>query len=222
MLDRYGDLGAATVSDRCPNCGRDVALNKVETQMAWPAWTTNLAPPYTAYMTLVVWACFYCRKTTIARVVYPAGDEQFREPEAVEIIWPERPPRELPDEAPEAMRSLYREDAGALRGAAALYRAAVEELVGDRNAAGRDLYARIEALAAQGVDQDLVRDLHEARLLGNWSLHEGLEFSAAEVADVADLIQDAVEVLYVQPARRQAMREAREQRRLGGGAAAQE
>jgi hypothetical protein len=121
-------------------------------------------------------------------------------------------------EPPDAMRSLYREasraeSVGALRGAAALYRASVEELVADQNAQGATLYDRVEALVGEGVDDDLVRDLHEARLLGNWSMHEGLEFSAEEVADVASLIADAVHTLYVQPAQREAMRQAREARR---------
>ncbi len=51
------------------------------------------------------------------------------------------------------------------------------------------------------------------RLAGNWSLHEGIEFTAEEVADVAQLIEDAVEILYVQPGRREAMRQARAERR---------
>jgi hypothetical protein len=74
---------------------------------------------------------------------------------------------------------------------------------------------RIDALDDQGVDADIVRDLHDARLTANWSLHEGTEFSPEEIEDVADLINDAVENLYVEPARRAALREAREARRRG-------
>jgi hypothetical protein len=80
---------------------------------------------------------------------------------------------------------------------------------------GTNLEQQIDALAAKGVDADIVRDLHEARLTGNWSIHRRTTFSAAEVADVAVLIRDAVEILYVQPQKRQAMREAREARRDG-------
>lgn len=58
-----------------------------------------------------------------------------------------------------------------------------------------------------------VTTAHEARLLGNWSLHDGLEFSAAEVADVAELIAEAVHVLYVEPAERARMRQTRKDRR---------
>jgi Domain of unknown function (DUF4145) len=89
--------------------------------------------------------------------------------------------------------------------------------VRDRQAQGANLESRIDALEAQGVDADIVRDLHEARLTGNWSLHEGVEFTAEEVADLAQLIEDAVELLYVQPAYRDAMRQARAERRRSAG-----
>ncbi|KJY44262.1 hypothetical protein VR46_21505 [Streptomyces sp. NRRL S-444] len=49
----------------------------------------------------------------------------------------------------------------------------------------------------------MVRDLDEARLLGNWSLRKRLDFSYAEVADVASLIkEEAAFLLYVQPEQR--------------------
>lgn len=186
--------------------------------MAWPAWTENNAPPLDAYMKINVWVCTYCRKTTLVRVVYPESEEQFRDEREVQIIWPELAPRELPEQVPDPMRSLYREaskaeNAGALRGAAALYRAAVEEFVRDLGAEGRNLEERIDALAEKGVDDDIVNDLHEARLTGNWSLHEGIEFAADEIADVAQLISDAAEIVYVEPARREAMRQSRAERR---------
>jgi hypothetical protein len=119
------------------------------------------------------------------------------------------------------MRSLFREasqaeNVGALRAAGALYRAAVESLVEDQGVEGNDLYSRINGLEAKGVDPDLVRDLHEARLLGNWSLHEGLVFAPEEVQDVAQLLTDAVNILYVLPAARESMREARARRRDEG------
>jgi hypothetical protein len=104
-------------------------------------------------------------------------------------------------------------NAGAYRGAAALYRAAVEELVGNLGSKVGSLKEKVEALTDQGIDQDLIADLHEARLLGNWSLHESVHFSEGEVADVAELITDAVHQLYVQPAQREAMRNARASRR---------
>ncbi|MFD5921729.1 DUF4145 domain-containing protein [Kitasatospora sp. NPDC058201] len=96
---------------------------------------------------------------------------------------------------------------------AAMYRAAVEELCKDRGAEGPNLFKKIEDLVNRGVSREIVDDLHEARFLGNWSLHDGLEFSAEEVGDVAELITEAVHVLYVQPEERRAMRNARNARR---------
>lgn len=46
-----------------------------------------------------------------------------------------------------------------------------------------------------GGPAEVVRDLDEARLLGNWSLQKGLSFSYAEVADVASLIKEAAFLL---------------------------
>src|SRR4051794_30640604 len=95
--------------DRCPNCERDTALRLETRQMAWPEWTMNLAPPFREYMVLNVWRCTYCGQTTLVRATWDAAEEQSRPPREVRIVWPERAPRELPTEAAEAMRSLYRE-----------------------------------------------------------------------------------------------------------------
>ena len=123
---------------------------------------------------------------------------------------------------PEKIRELFvegsvAEHAGALRAAAALYRATVEEICADRSAQGKNLDQKINDLKNRGVDAGIVDDLHEARLMGNWSLHQGEPFAAEEVADVADLIVEATVVLYVQPEERRRMREARRARRTKSG-----
>lgn len=138
-------------------------------------------------------------------------------PDETRHVWPELPPRSLAASAPDAMQSLFveasvAESAGALRAAGALYRAAVEELAKDQGATAANLYDKIESLRGK-IEDELIDDLHEARLLGNWSLHEGLAFSAEEVADVAELIVEAVHTLYVEPAERRALRDARKARR---------
>ncbi|MFI0224065.1 DUF4145 domain-containing protein [Streptomyces lydicus] len=132
--------------------------------------------------------------------------------------WPAAEPRQLDDYVPEKVRSLYSEasiteEAGALRAAAVMYRAAVEELCEERGAQGRNLAEMIKDLGQRGVAAELVRDLDEARTLGNWSIHQGVEFTREEIADVAELIRDACFEIYVQPSQRQAMRDARKARR---------
>ena len=168
---------------------------------------------------LQVWECQNCKHTVILlELTLVSGDET-----AVEQmwLWPPLVPEELDASIPESVRSLMLEasicaNAGALRAAAGMYRAAVEKVCDERQVAPGKLYHRLKGLKAdKGVDGDLVEHLHEARALGNYSLHEGMEFSPAEVADVASLITEALVLLYVQPAQRAAMRAARRAREQG-------
>lgn len=174
---------------------------------------------------IVVVECLHCHKSmilleTTARV--PAresgGDDEERTWRS--MVSPSESPRSLHDSAPEAMRSLFAEastceQAKAFRAAGVMYRAAVEELVKNQEATGGNLYDKIESLKGKLADE-LVEDLHEARMLGNDSIHAGLTYSADEVEDVAKLIEEAVLVLYVQPEQKRAMRDARGARRDAG------
>ena len=174
---------------------------------------------------IVVVECLHCHKSmilleTTARV--PAresgGDDEERAWRS--MVSPSESPRSLHDSAPEAMRSLFAEastceKAKAFRAAGVMYRAAVEELVKNQEATGGNLYDKIESLKGKLADE-LVDDLHEARMLGNDSIHAGLTYSAEEVEDVAKLIEEAVLVLYVQPEQKRAMRDARRARRHAG------
>jgi hypothetical protein len=147
-----------------------------------------------------------------------------------QLVYPNRPPRQLPGEGvPDAVRSFYEEGgvaqaAGAPRAAAAMFRGTVEAMCDALgvprtapNKTGkeypRNLWDRVNDLEAKGVDRDIVDDLHEARLVGNDSVHDGLIYAADELADVADLIADAVRLAFVQPAEKKAMREKRNARR---------
>ncbi|MFI6637136.1 DUF4145 domain-containing protein [Nonomuraea fuscirosea] len=165
------------------------------------------------------WSCDFCNEVTIELIrcgaVAPGGIGR----KILEIVqvWPARTPRELAPEVPAPVRDRFREGsvcegAGAYRGAAGMYRAAVEELCKELGATQTSLNAKIEGLRDRLPD-DLILDLHETRMLGNYSLHDGLVFSPEEVADVAELIVEMAEILYVAPARKTSMREARRQRR---------
>jgi hypothetical protein len=75
--------------------------------------------------------------------------------------------------------------AGALRAAAVMYRAAVEAICDAldvpttapmKNGSGEytcKLYDRIDELRSRSIDDDLVTDRHEARMMGNDSVHAG-------------------------------------------------
>lgn len=166
---------------------------------------------------LRVLECMICRQ---ALSLLETRTDQGRYPynvTDVEVISPRPEPRPLPEVIPEVVRALYGEGSlaeqnGLMRGAAGLYRAAVEAMCKERGAEGSNLYNRITALGAKGIDAELIENLHEARALGNYSLHDGVEFSSEEVADVAELLLEAFTVLYVQPAERARLRQARKSR----------
>jgi ribosomal protein L37AE/L43A len=213
-MDRLrGGRGLSTRKDTCPNCKRATALERDSRSVIWtderPSRTVERAlagrseDAPGSRVELEVWRCMFCNRTTTILLVYAEDEQQESKLEEVRQVWPEAPPRELPEEAPDDVRSLYREasiveNAGALRGAAVLYRGVVEHLVSDQGTSGSNLKERIDGLKGKGLDDDLVEDLHDARLTGNWSIHQGTTFSAEEVADVARLIADAVQLLYVQ------------------------
>lgn len=219
----YNRLGSRE-SVQCPNCHTRSALAQVNGRRIWPSLAENLALPATnAVVFERVSVCLFCHLTTTVFEIFadsPEEPDQGRPPVAVVRVWPPALPRQLPDVVPAEIRSLFSEgsqaeEAGALRGAAALYRAAVEQLCKQQGITGGQLAEKINRLLTVGVEQHTVDDLHEARLLGNWSIHDGVTFSAEEVADVADLIEEACHVLYTQPAERAAMRAARQRRRDG-------
>ncbi|MFB6695781.1 DUF4145 domain-containing protein [Streptomyces virginiae] len=213
----------ASAAGYCPNCRTHSNFQRLQVEYVWPRHlhdlreVANYGDKHKRWVMESVHECQYCRKTVLTQLVEWHGKDG-RSIEEVRQIWPMREARELVDSAPAAMRDLFLEGgrceaAGAYRAAGAMYRAAVEELCRDRGAAGKALYDKIEDLVNRGVTREVVDDLHEARSLGNWSLHDGLEFSAEEVADVAELITEAVHIVYVEPAERKKMREARKARR---------
>ncbi|MFF4751765.1 DUF4145 domain-containing protein [Streptomyces sp. NPDC002514] len=142
--------------------------------------------------------------------------------ETVELtqVYPEPnpEPRQISSDAPPLVRDVFREAAlaevsGAYRLAGVGYRAVVEQIVKEQDATGSNLYNRIASLADLGVPQNIVDAFHEARIVGNDAVHDGLAYSSEEIADVAELINEAVFVLYVQPAQRARMAAARTARR---------
>jgi Domain of unknown function (DUF4145) len=218
-LDKYERL-ADEMRVTCPNCGNPSKLLQSGRWVVWPKVDYDLAPKLNGHVLLEVWTCAVCDRSSLYLQVFRASTEFDRAPTETLLAWPRRTPRALNAVAPDEVRSLFSEAsvaeyAGALRGAAGLYRAAVEAMLKDLSIEARTLYDRIEALRARGVGDDVMSDLHEARMLGNDSLHDGLVYSPEEVSDVAQLIEDVVEGLYVEPAHRTAMRDAREARRSG-------
>jgi hypothetical protein len=217
----YRERGPKSTGD-CPNPDHAADTSFVERnrRLVWPDISDNLVVPAGQCVFEVVRSCTFCEQTVVELHIYSEehGHGSDVAPDEVVIVWPKKAPRDLDSSTPADVQSLYREAstaefAGALRGAAALYRAAVEEFCRAQGATGKDLKQKINNLATKGVDPAIVHDLHEARLLGNWSLHAGITFNTEEVADVAGLIDEAINILYVEPSRRAVMEGARKARR---------
>ncbi|MFI8105372.1 DUF4145 domain-containing protein [Streptomyces sp. NPDC086023] len=193
--------------------------------------SSNGMPPYdptnglSERITKETWSCTYCKRTTVELVWWKKPEVE--EADFVEVIrrtvHPEAIPRTLQPEVPEAIRSLFHEAArteaaGAMRLAGAGYRAVVEEICKDQGATGKTLYNKITELSSR-LPPDVIDALHETRMVGNDSLHDGLAYSGEELADIAELVTEVVLVLYVQPAQRAAMAAARAARRASGQSA---
>jgi hypothetical protein len=114
-------------------------------------------------------ACQSCKKTAAVHQHWgpdlPTGDdhdaiataikERASKPRLLRLVHPRRAAQTLDEAAPQEVRDLFSEgtrcqEAGALRAAAAMYRAAVEELCKDRGATGRNLKEKIADLTNKG------------------------------------------------------------------------
>lgn len=169
-----------------------------------------------------LWTCDLCSRGVVELVGYEgltragsvenASEERWRRQ-----VWPEPAPRELSSDVPEMVRTLYAEasraeNAHGFRLAGVGYRAAVEEICKDQGATAYNLHGKIKELADRGLPPDVVDAMHEARVVGNDSVHHNVEYAADEIADLAEIIAEVVEILYVQPAQRKRMAAARKAR----------
>lgn len=137
------------------------------------------------------------------------------------VIDPPGSARRLPDEAPELMVSFFQEAGvceavGALRAAGGLYRSAAEAML-DSKVEGRDIPAKVKKFVQlQEVDPSLAEELEatftDARLVGREALHHGVDYSAQEIGELAELLCDAAEAVFAQPAQRQRRRQRQAQR----------
>ncbi|MEU9202962.1 DUF4145 domain-containing protein [Streptomyces sp. NPDC048332] len=220
-------------SGECPHCHHRTSFTQVSRRRVYPSPNEpmlEIGEGDTVEEKLL--ACDFCRYGHIVLRSYVGEIRLDENEEEVTIatgskewvLWPQPPVRPLPSEAPQLVRELFEEaakaeQAGAFRLAGVGYRAVVEQIAKDRGATGRNLYEQITTLGILGVDADVVNDFHEARLVGNDSVHDALAYSAEEIADIAGLIESAVLTLYVQPAQRARMAADRAARRAEAKAA---
>lgn len=180
------DLNTTQPRGICPHCKHGVGFRRKDRRTVFPElvpqrsasgadFTGGASPassrqPERWQVDEYVLECQLCGKTCVFFAYWgpdlstwsdPPTSEEVRKVKvrAVELVHPRQD-------------YLFREGArceavGALRAAAGMYRAAVEELCRDKQAAGNNLFNRIDGLSAQGVPAEIVADLHEARSLGN-------------------------------------------------------
>lgn len=220
-------------SDRgfCLWCKQGTAFRKVhEVHYATPRYggthTYNVKYEGSTRTGVMIYECMHCDQSLVlleTAVRFPS--KELDEDDEVRMwrsmVSPHEAPRELHESTPNEVRGLYAEAstcerANALRAAGVMYRAAVEELVKSQGAAEWGLKAKIKNLKGK-LSDELIEDLHQARMLGDDSIHKGITYSAEEVEDVAKLIEEAVFELYVQPEQKRSMRDARNARRTGHG-----
>ncbi|MEU3988045.1 DUF4145 domain-containing protein [Streptomyces platensis] len=226
MTHRFPDLEGCSsnpgrTSGDCPACFKHTSLTRHSHTLIDGSEDESGAGVYEMLLT-----CDWCKKQSIylrtaRRTSRAAGGAQrvwVYETVDLEQVWPKPAPRQLAPEAPSAVREVFSEAAlaeagGAMRLAGVGYRSVVEQIVKERGAPGKNLKAMIAALSGMGVPQSVVDAFDEARAVGNDAVHDGLSYSAEEIADLAELIQETVLILYVQPAQRAKMAAARASRR---------
>jgi ribosomal protein L44E len=230
VIDRFKGLDGYSVENKrisglCPHCDNHATLWVLQHEEV--AGPTSDGDGKVTVRLLLRLRCDWCREASLflqhaAREAHAAksggGSKYYYLTITLDQLWPKVTPRELPPEAPAVAREVFAEAAlaeaaGAFRLAGIGYRATVEQIVKEQGASGRNLYERITALASNGVPQGVVDAFHEARMVGNDAAHDALAYSGEELADVADLIEETVLVLYVQPAQRAAMAQKRAARR---------
>ncbi|MFF4983767.1 DUF4145 domain-containing protein [Streptomyces sp. NPDC001046] len=210
----------------CPHreCAVGVGMTLRDRRKIHPVPTTSLyAAPAELAVCEEVWTCDLCLRGIVELVGYEVTEQTSLTTADAPVekwrrqVWPEPAPRELSPDAPEMVRVLYAEaskaeNAHGFRLAGVGYRAVVEEICKDQGATAYNLHAKITELASRGLPQDVVDAMHEARVVGNDSVHHNVEYAANEIADLAEIIAEAVEILYVEPANRKRMAEARAMR----------
>ncbi|WP_329273819.1 DUF4145 domain-containing protein [Streptomyces sp. NBC_01451] len=229
MTNRFAKLDGSdplhtTVAGECPHCVRHTTLTvRSHSKLSG---TFRERTDSKIVRCLMILNCNWCTKESaylrlanVATELFSGGEirESYTTID-IEQVWPGRAPRELAPETPETVREVFAEAAlaeaaGAFRLAGIGYRATVEQIVKERGAVGKNLYERITGLKSLGATEEIVAAFHEARFVGNDAAHDALAYSTEEIADIAELIDEAVLVLYVQPAQRAKMAAQRAARR---------
>lgn len=166
-----------------------------------------------------MYTCPSCKAASIALVAHE-GDED----DGVFLRWvPDRPPvKEYPDSVPKAIAAAAAEAHSSLRvgnvqAAVLMARTTVEATAKAKGITTGNLVAKIDALYAQRLIYEHVRDAaHEVRFAGNDAAHGDLvddPISAGEAESIVELMDMLLEGVFIAPAKTAAQAAARQARK---------
>lgn len=134
--------------------------------------------------------------------------------------------RDFPDVPPKiaeaATEATFCLSVGAYRATGSLARAVIEATAKEKKAEGKDLYHRIEALAAGGhIREHTKEQAHEIRHFGNGMAHGDFTDPVTEedAAEVVELMSEVLNEVFQSPARLAKVKEAREAKKAAAKAA---
>jgi hypothetical protein len=180
-----------------------------------------------------MYTCPACKAASIALVV-TEGDEE--EDDSLFLRWiPDKPPmKEYPDSVPRTIASVAGEAHSSLRvgnvqAAVLMARTTVEATAKAKGITSGNLVAKIDALYAQHLIYEHVRDAaHEVRFAGNDAAHGDLvddPISSEEAESIIELMDMLLEGVFIAPAKtasqaaaRQARKDARTAANVNGAA----
>ncbi|WP_328473661.1 DUF4145 domain-containing protein [Streptomyces sp. NBC_00448] len=172
-----------------------------------------------------MYTCPACNAASIALVAHEDGED-----ESVFLRWvPDKPPvRGYPDSVPKAIAGAAAEAHSSLRvgniqAAVLMARTTVEATAKAKGITSGNLVAKIDALYAQHLIYEHVRDAaHEVRFAGNDAAHGDLvddPISADEAATIVELMDMLLDGVFIAPAKTAAQTLARQARKNAGSTA---
>ncbi|MFD7283545.1 DUF4145 domain-containing protein [Streptomyces sp. NPDC059862] len=167
-----------------------------------------------------MFTCPACRAASIALV----ADEGEDDDDATFLQWvPQKPPvKEYPDSVPKAIAAVAGEAhssllVGNVQAAVLMARTTVEATAKAKGITSGNLVAKIDALYAQRLIYEHVRDAaHEVRFAGNDAAHGDLvddPISAEEAESIIELMDMLLEGVFIAPAKTAAQAAARQTRK---------
>ncbi|MGW3157046.1 DUF4145 domain-containing protein [Streptomyces sp. NPDC001089] len=213
----------------CGWCGAFAAMQFVKFSVTPTGRTAvvSLIPGQRPRPTPTFWEMYTCPACSAASIALIANDGDDDEDDRAFLRWiPDKPPvKEYPDSVPKAIAAVAGEAHSSLRvgnvqAAVLMARTTVEATAKAKGITSGNLVAKIDALYAQRLIYEHVRDAaHEVRFAGNDAAHGDLvddPISAEEAESIVELMDMLLEGVFIAPAKTAAQAAARQARKSTG------